>query len=126
MNTWALSEVVLVLAGTGLRLQKSLELVASAAGKPESDFKPFLVVDFGLYQAGIEIAGYLKQFFPVDSINNKVLNGLVGIRNLPSHPQTNPNPANLSIACNGLNPFIYRPLSHCCILRDQRNDIRWL
>lgn len=79
VNTWAaLDGVVLLLAGTGLRLRKAMKLLASATHKSESDLQEFVVVDFGLYNTIEDLAEYLRQFFPTDSIPAGTLSNIMG------------------------------------------------
>lgn len=57
--------LTLLVSGTGLRLQQSLEVVASAVFKPEQDMRKFLIVNWGGYTQQQKMGYYLRAFFPI-------------------------------------------------------------
>lgn len=64
--TWTEStQTLLVLAGTGLRLRKSLNFAASGILKPEADLEKYTIVDFGLFDTLDEMRDYILLYFPV-------------------------------------------------------------
>ncbi len=66
--TWTEStQLLLVLAGTGLRLRKSLKFSASGILKPEADLEKYTIVDFGLFNTLSEMQVYLMQYFPLSN-----------------------------------------------------------
>lgn len=60
----ASTQTLLVLAGTGLRLRKSLKFAASGMLKPEAELEKYTIVDFGLFDTVEEMQEYLLCYFP--------------------------------------------------------------
>lgn len=90
VNDWTGKDIVLLLAGTGLRLRKVMKLLTLSTHKLESDLNEFVIVDFGLYENVDDISAYLQQFFPIPNIPERVLSNTLGTFPLITHSSSNP------------------------------------